>query len=323
MFAAEWAPPAERHPMHIKVLGSAAGGGFPQWNCNCRNCVSVRAGTPGFRARTQSSLAVSRDGVNWTLLNASPDLRQQINDTPALHPNPRAGLRHSPIKAAVLTNGDVDHIIGLINLREAQPFSVYASDRVLATIRANSVFQVLAEPLVPRIEMALDRPFQLEGSGTDLGLTVEAFAVPGKVALYLEDKSSTNFGSREGDTIGLKVTDPLEKKSFFYIPGCAEIDEELAGRLQGASTVFFDGTLFTDNEMIEQGLLNKTGARMGHISMSGPQGSIAAFSKLGVGRLIYVHINNSNPALDDNSPARKAIDGAGWEVGYDGMEIRL
>jgi len=309
--------------MLIKVLGSAAGGGFPQWNCNCNNCVSVRASSAGFRPRTQSSLAVSRDGVSWALLNASPDLRQQIADTPELHANPRLGLRHSPIKAAVLTNGDVDHIVGLINLREAQPFSIYATDRVLATIRSNSVFQVLAEPLVPRIEMVLDEPFSLEGAGTDLGLTVEAFAVPGKVALYLEDASSSNFGSREGDTIGLKVTDPVEKKSFFYIPGCAAIDEPLAARLKGASIVFFDGTLFTDSEMIEQGLLNKTGARMGHISMSGTQGSIDAFSKLGVGRLIYVHINNSNPALDENSAARKAIDGAGWEVGYDGMEVRL
>jgi pyrroloquinoline quinone biosynthesis protein B len=283
----------------------------------------VRAGTPGFRARTQSSLAVSRDGANWALLNASPDLRQQINDTPQLQPDLKAGLRHSPIKAAVLTNGDVDHIIGLINLREAQPFSIYASGRILDVLRTNSVFQVLAEPPVPRIEVALDKPFKLEGSGVDLGLTVEAFAVPGKVALYLEDKSSSDFGSREGDTIGLKITDPAEKKSFFYIPGCAAVDGKLASRLKGASVVFFDGTLFTDDEMIEQGLLNKTGARMGHMSMSGEQGSIAAFSKLGVGRLIYVHINNSNPALDENSPARKAIDGAGWEVGYDGMEVRL
>jgi pyrroloquinoline quinone biosynthesis protein B len=309
--------------MLIKILGSAAGGGFPQWNCNCRNCVAVRAGTPGFKARTQSSLAVSRDGVNWALLNASPDLRQQIAATPALHADPKAGLRHSPIKAAVLTNGDVDHIIGLINLREAQPFSIYASKRILDVLAANSVFQVLADPLVPRNEIALDRPFELQGAGVDLGLTVEAFAVPGKVALYLEDKAATSHAGSEGDTIGLKITDPVEKKSFFYIPGCAAVDEKLVARLQGTSVVFFDGTLFTDDEMIEQGLLNKTGARMGHISMSGASGSIAAFSQLGVGRLIYVHINNSNPALDENSPARKAIDGAGWEVGYDGMEVRL
>ena len=305
------------------VLGSAAGGAYPQWNCRCPVCALAWAGDARVKQRTQCSVAVSADGESWTLLNASPDLRQQINDNRELQPDLKAGLRHSPIKAAVLTNGDVDHIIGLINLREAQPFSVYASNRVLETLRANSVFQVLAEPLVPRIEIALDKPFKLEGAGADLGLTVEAFAVPGKIALYLEDKTTGNYGSREGDTIGLKVTDPAEKKSFFYIPGCAEIDESLAARLKGASVVFFDGTLFTDDEMIEQGLLNKTGARMGHISMSGASGSIAAFSKLGVGRLIYVHINNSNPALDDNSPARKAIDGAGWEVGYDGMEVRI
>ncbi len=310
--------------MIIKVLGSGAGGGFPQWNCNCHNCVAVRAGTPGFKPRTQSSLAVSHDGASWALLNASPDLRQQIERTPALHADPRAGLRHSPIKAAVLTNGDVDHIIGLIDLREAQPFSIYGTQRVLDILKSNSVFQVLPETLVPRIALPLEVPTPITGAGTDLGLSIEAFAVPGKVALYLEDASAgAGFGTQEGDTIGLKVTDQSTKKSFFYIPGCAIIDERLAARLKGASVVFFDGTLFTNDEMIEQGLLNKTGARMGHISMSGPSGSISAFSKLGVGRLIYVHINNSNPALDENSAARKSIECAGWEVGYDGLEVRL
>jgi pyrroloquinoline quinone biosynthesis protein B len=310
--------------MLIKVLGSAAGGGFPQWNCNCRNCVAVRSGQPGFKARTQSSLAVSRDGESWMLFNASPDLRQQIAMTPELWPDPRQGHRHSPIKAVVLTNGDVDHIAGLINLREAQPFSVYGTDRVLSVIADNSVFNILAEPLVPRIPLRLNEPTPISGASVDLGLTVEAFPVPGKVALYLEDESAgPGLGTQVGDTIGLRVTDPATRKSFFYIPGCAEVDEALAQRLQGASLLFFDGTLFTDDEMIEQGLMPKTGARMGHINMSGDAGSIAAFSKLGVGRLIYVHINNSNPALDENSDARKAIDGAGWEVGYDGLEVRL
>jgi pyrroloquinoline quinone biosynthesis protein B len=310
--------------MIIKVLGSAAGGGFPQWNCNCRNCVAARAGTPGFKARTQSSLAVSRDGENWVLLNASPDLRQQIAQTPELHANPKRGLRHSPIKAVVMTNGDVDHIIGLINLREAQPFAIYGTRRVLDTIKSNSVFQVLADPLVPRLEIQLGKPMELVGAGARLGLIIEAFAVPGKVALYLEDAAAgDDFGTQEGDTIGLRISDPDTRKSFFYIPGCAAVDAALSERLKGASVVFFDGTLFTDDEMIEQGLLGKTGARMGHISMSGENGSISAFSKLGIGRLIFVHINNSNPALDENSAARKSIEGAGWEVGYDGLEVRL
>jgi pyrroloquinoline quinone biosynthesis protein B len=310
--------------MLIKVLGSAAGGGFPQWNCNGRMSSSARLRKPGFRARTQSSLAASSNGRDWVLLNASPDLRQQINETAELWPAADGPLRSSPIKAAVLTNGDVDHIIGLINLREGQPFSLYASDRVLATVNANSVFNVLNPEKVDRIELALDTPTPLTGAGAELGLTVEAFDVPGKVALYLEDASKgDSFGTETGDTIGLKVTDQATGKSFFYIPGCAAVDGPLAARLKGAELVLFDGTLYTDDEMVSQGLLPKTGHRMGHISMSGPDGSIAAFDNLDVARKVFVHINNSNPALNENSPERKAIESAGWVVSYDGMEISL
>jgi pyrroloquinoline quinone biosynthesis protein B len=310
--------------MHIRVLGAAAGGGFPQWNCNGRNSASVRAGKTGFRARTQSSLAISSDGKRWVLLNASPDLREQIAAAPALWPDAQGPLRNTPIKAVVVTNADVDHIIGLINLREGQPFTIYASNRVMATLKANSVFNVCNEAIVPRRELALDQAVRLEGAGEDLGLTIEPFAVPGKVALFLEDaKAGGNFGSRDGDTIGLKVTETVTGKHFFYVPGCAEVDAPLAARLKGAPLLFFDGTLYTDDEMLTQGLLDKTGQRMGHISISGPDGSIEAFRTLGVARKIYVHINNSNPVLDENSPERKATETAGWEVGYDGMEVRL
>ena len=306
--------------MHIRILGAAAGGGFPQWNCNCRNCADVRQGKPGFRARTQCSLAVSANGSDWVLLNTAPDLRQQINETPTLGAQADGGLRNSPIKAAVLTGGDVDFIAGLLNLRELQPFTVYGSARVLATLKANSVFNVLNEAVVARRELPLGATTAI----ADTGLEVEAFAVPGKIALYLESGSADgNYGSREGDAIGLKVSAPATGKSFFYVPGCAQVDGELAGRLQGASLVFFDGTLYTDDEMVRMGLMQKTGARMGHMSISGPEGSIAALAPLGVGRKVYVHINNSNPVLDDNSPERRATEAAGWEVGYDGMEIRL
>jgi pyrroloquinoline quinone biosynthesis protein B len=310
--------------MIIRILGAAAGGGFPQWNCNGRNSASVRAGKPGFTARTQSSLAVSADGKRWVLLNASPDLRQQIAAAPALWPDANGALRNSPIKSVVVTNADVDHIIGLINLREAQPFSIYASSRVMETIKANSVFNVLNEAVVPRRELPLDTTTEIEGAGEDLGLSVRAFAVPGKIALFLEDASDKKgFGSRDGDTIGLEVTEKATGKAFFYVPGCAEVDPPLADALRGAALLFFDGTLFTDNEMIDQGLLNKTGQRMGHISMSGPAGSIAAFKPLGVKRKVYVHINNSNPVLDENSTERKEAEAAGWEIGYDGMELHL
>lgn len=310
--------------MLIKVLGSAAGGGFPQWNCNGYHSSRVRAGEAGYKARLQSSLAVSSDGANWVLLNASPDIRQQINETPELQPARSGPLRTSPIKAVVVTNADVDHITGLLSLREGQPFSIYGSDRVLATLAANSIFDVLAADKVKRITFELDKPTRLEGAGQDLGLVVEAFAVPGKIALFLErGNASNNFGSRDGDTIGLKITDAKTGKAFFYIPGVAEIDPPLAEKIRGAELIFLDGTLFTDDEMLAQGLLNKTGKRMGHISVSGSDGSIAALSKLNVKRRIYVHINNSNPILDENSEARKVVEASGWEVGFDGMEVRL
>ncbi|WP_041321017.1 pyrroloquinoline quinone biosynthesis protein PqqB [Hyphomicrobium denitrificans] len=310
--------------MIIKVLGSAAGGGFPQWNCNGAQSAKVRAGATGYKARLQSSLAVSSDGENWALLNASPDIRQQINETPELHPVKSGLKRNSPIKAVVVTNADVDHIIGLIGLREGQSFSIYGSDLVLATLKANSVFNVCNPEIVPRIELPFDKPTELQGAGVDLGLTVEAFPVSGKVALFLEKGGAeSNFGSRDGDTIGLKVTDTKTGKAFFYIPGCAEVDAPLADRIRNADLVFFDGTLYVDDEMIAQGLLNKTGKRMGHISVSGQDGSVAAFSHLNVRRRIYVHINNSNPILDENSEARKAVEAAGWEVGFDGMEVRV
>ncbi|CAJ0859870.1 Coenzyme PQQ synthesis protein B [freshwater sediment metagenome] len=309
--------------MRIRILGSGAGGGFPQWNCNCANCRAVRAGAPGFSARTQSSLAVSADGANWVLLNASPDLREQIAAAPQLAPAEGDPVRASPIKAVALTNGDVDHVAGLLNLREAQPFSVYAAGRVLGALAANPIFTILQPQLVERIELPMDEAVPLHGAGVDLGLSIRAFPVPGKIALYLEDKNAPNFGTAAGDTLGLEVIETKTGKSFFYIPGCAKVDDALAARLRGAALVFFDGTLFHENEMIEQGLMGKTGSRMGHVNMSGDDGSIAAFAPLNVARKIYVHINNSNPVLDANSAQRAAANSAGWEIGADGMEVGL
>lgn len=309
--------------MIIKVLGAGAGGGFPQWNCNCRNCTAVRSGQPGFTARTQSSLAVSANGADWVLLNASPDLRQQIAATPELLPS-NSALRSSPIKAAVLTNGDVDHIAGLINLREAQPFTIYATERVLGVLKSNSIFGILAQGVVDRIPLPLDVNVPLRGADTDLGLSVEAFDVPGKIALYLEDAAAgPGFGTQSGDTIGLKITETATGNAFFYVPGCAEVNADVARRIKHASLLFFDGTLYDDDEMIHQGLLTKSGERMGHVSMSGQQGSIAAFSGLEVGRKVYVHINNSNPVLNSASEESRAVRASGWEIGYDGMEVRL
>ncbi len=309
--------------MRVLVLGSAAGGGFPQWNCNCRVCQAARAGNGRALPRTQSSLAVSADGERWVLLNASPDLRQQINDNSSLHP--KTGARHSPIAAVVLTNADVDHIAGLLTLRESQPFVLYASGRVHDALDVNPIFGILNPRFVRREALPLGQPLALQAAdGEEIGVTVEPFAVPGKIALYLEDPDAgDNFGTREGDTIGLCVSQPAAGKRFFYIPGCAALDAPLAERLAGAPLVFFDGTLFENREMVTGGLGHKTGARMGHLNVSGPDGSMAAFEGLGVGRRIYIHINNSNPVLLEDSPERAAVEAAGWEVAYDGQEIVL
>jgi len=310
--------------MHIKVLGSAAGGGFPQWNCNGRNSADVRQGKPGLKPRTQASVAVSADSRQWVLLNASPDLRQQINETVELQPAPDGPPRNSPIKAVVLTNADVDAIAGLLTLREGQRLIVYGDQRVLDVLAGNSIFEVLDAKLVARKAMQPGENFAVEGPDGPLGIEIAAFLVPGKIPLYLEDeRAAQGFGTQEGDTVGLKVTEQATGRHFFYIPGCAKLDEPLRARLKGAPLVFFDGTLYTNDEMVEQGLMNKTGDRIGHMNMSGPSGTIAAFADLGVKRKVFIHINNSNPALRDDGPERKAVEEAGWEISYDGMALKV
>lgn len=309
---------------HILVLGAAAGGGFPQWNGNGDAARRAWRGDPTAHRCSQSSIAVSADGERWALLNASPDIRQQIIDNPALHP--RHGVRHSPISAVVLTNGDVDHVAGLLTLRESQPLAVYATSRVLSILAENSIFNVLNPQFVDRRPVALDVPFELhDKAGAPLGLTVEAFACPGKVALYKEDAAAgDDFGTTEEDTIGLRVTAGGKSgSSFHYLPGCAALPASMRDRLQGTPLVFFDGTLWRDDEMIAQGAGVKTGRRMGHMSMSGPGGSISAFDGVEVGRKVFIHINNTNPVLLSDSPERREAEAAGWVIARDGMEIRL
>jgi pyrroloquinoline quinone biosynthesis protein B len=310
--------------MHALVLGSAAGGGFPQWNCNDERSRRARAGDPRLSPRTQSSLAVSADGRRWVLLNASPDLRQQITERPRLQPGPDDPMRSSPIAAVVLTNADVDHVAGLLTLRENQAFSLYAHPRVLGVLAENSIFNVLNRDLANRRILGLEEPFTVhDGSGEPLGLELTAFAVPGKAALWREDDSQPAFGTREGDTIGLAIRSGNSTRTLFYIPGCAAMQEELAQRLRGAALVFFDGTLWRDDEMIVQGVGRKTGLRMGHMSCSGAEGSLVAFEKLDVARKVFIHINNTNPLLDAGSAERAEAERRGWEVAYDGMEIVL
>lgn len=306
--------------MRVVVLGAAAGGGFPQWNSNAPACNRARRGDPAARARSQASLAVSADGEHWFLLNASPDLRQQIADNRVLHP--REGLRSSPISGVVLTGGDVDAIAGLLTLRERQPFTVYASAKVQAVLAANSIFNVLAPDVVRRESLRLDEPALLRrADGAPSGLTVELFAVPGKVPLYLESADGVPPIVVGEDTVGAQLSDG--RKSLFFIPGCATMHEPLARRLRNADLVLFDGTLYRDDEMIRAGLGTKSGRRMGHMSVSGPDGTMAAFASLNVNRKIFVHINNSNPILLEDSAERAEVEAAGWTVAHDGMEIAL
>lgn len=300
------------------VLGAAAGGGFPQWNSNAPACRRARAGDPAARPRTQASLAVSHDDEHWFIFNASPDLRQQIEQTPCLQP--RSGLRSSPIAGVVLTNGDVDAIAGLLTLRERQPLTIYATAQVLRVLDANPIFEVLARDVVRRQPVELDHPTALAApDGAAGGLHLTLFAVPGKIPLYLEaDDRPPPIVVGEG-TVGATIDDGRSRCHF--IPGCAAMIPELADRLRDAGLVFFDGTLWRDDEMIAAGLGHKTGRRMGHMSLTGSEGTISAFAELGVRRKILIHINNSNPVLLDDSPERARIEAAGWEVGYDGMEI--
>lgn len=308
--------------MFVRVLGSAAGGGYPQWNCNHPNSRRARAGDPAAPRRTQSSIAVSADGARWVLFNASPDLRQQINDNEVLHP--QHALRASPIQGVVLTNADVDHVTGLLTLRESQPLHLYATARVLTVLAANSIFNVLNPAFVARLAFALEQETALMApDGSELGFSVVPFAVPGKVALWLEDANrGANFGTVAEDTIALEVR-CAGRTRFFYVPGCASMTPDLSARLRGAPLVFFDGTLFTDDEMIRDGVGVKTGSRMGHMSVTGDTGTLAAFRDLDVARRVFIHINTTNPMLIAHTPERAAVEAAGWEVSFDGMVLAV
>jgi pyrroloquinoline quinone biosynthesis protein B len=293
------------------VLGAAAGGGFPQWNCGCRLCHLVRSGDPRVRPATQASVAISGDDEQWVVVGASPDLRQQILQTPRLWP--RAGLRHSPITGVVLLGGDVDALVGLLTLRERQPFTVYGTPEVLGLLRSNRIFGVLDPTLVRLQPVVAGEPVEC---GAGLRLTL--LEMPGKVPLYLESVGAAGAEPGPNHAACLEANG----RCVIVAPACAEITERVRRQLNEADVFFFDGTLFTDDEMIAAGLGEKTGRRMGHVPVSGPGGTLDGLAGLR-GRRILLHINNSNPILLSDSPERLQVEAAGFEVAYDGMEIRL
>jgi pyrroloquinoline quinone biosynthesis protein B len=299
--------------LKVIVLGSAAGGGYPQWNCLCPVCELAWRGDPRVSTRTQSSVAVSADNRHWLLLNASPDIRRQLFDAPALRPN--GAPRHSPVHGIVLTNGDVDHVAGLLSLRERHPFGIFATPATLDLIKSNSIFRVLDPDCVAMTPL---RDGKTIDPGSGLRLT--PFFVPGKVPLHAES-GAVDIGAESEATLGIEVE--AGGARLVYIPGCAKISEEIRRRAARADLLLFDGTTFTDDEMVQLGLSRKTAWRMGHMAISGEKGSMAAFADTHVSRKVYTHINNTNPILIEGSMERQAVERAGWEVAYDGMEIAL
>ena len=294
--------------MKIIVLGAAAGGGFPQWNAASTMNRRAFAGDPDVPRATQASLAVSANGADWLLLNAAPDLRQQIVATPEFHP--REHLRSSPIKSVILTGADVDALTGLLTMRERQPFSLWATDYVHHVIAANPIFGVLDRSLV-RFETIACRAFEPLP-----GIDCTAFAAPGKPPLYLEHMEG--IGPAEGASIGLRISNA--GKTLIFLPSCAEITPEIKSAVSGADALVFDGTMYTDDEMIRSGEGTKTARRMGHVAMTD---AIRELRDVKVRARYFIHINNSNPVLNRAAPERKTVEDAGWRIAEDGMRIEL
>jgi len=308
--------------LRVVVLGAAAGGGVPQWNCGCEVCRAARGEHRELQS-TQASIAFSADGAHWFLVNASPDLRQQLINTPQLHPR-KGALRHSPITGVILTNGEIDAVAGLLSMREGSPFAIYAHAKVLAILRSNSIFNVLSEKNVAREAIEVDRAFEPKlPDGAPSGIEILPFTVAGKGAWYLEGKAHPGGNDGAGDTLGLCIRDKASDKHFYFLAACADVNDELKARLNGAALVFFDGTVWRDDELIVAGLGTKTGLGMGHISMSGHKGAIESLADVAIDRRIFLHINNSNPALLHGSAERKIAEKAGWQIPADGTEIEL
>jgi pyrroloquinoline quinone biosynthesis protein B len=294
----------------VIVLGSAAGGAFPQWNCRCPVCSLAWAGDKRVRPRTQAGIAVSAGDGRWTLINASPDLAAQIRSTPALHPT--NGLRGSPIDAVVLTGAEIDQIAGLLSLRESTSFTLYATPVSHAAVASNAMFGAMNA--MKRRAVNPGERFTLAG-----GIEATMFMVPGKLPLYLEGQSP-DLDAESAANVGIELR--RDGVSVIFVPGAASATDAMRERFSRADVVLFDGTLFTDDEMVQSGTGEKTGRRMGHMPIDGENGSLKKLNGLQA-RRIYVHINNTNPILIDGSPERRRIEAAGWEVAEDGMEIVL
>lgn len=301
--------------MWVRVLGSAAGGGYPQWNCTCLPCRAVRDGSRPCRPRTQSSIAVSPDYRQWFLLNASPDIHAQIESCPALHPSRGSGGgREVPVRAVLLTDAELDHTLGLLLLREGRGLEIHATEAVRDTLQdgtsllrtLNAYCPVNWVPVMPGADALL--------AG---GLSYRAFDVP--------TTKRARFGSADakGRVVGYRLTDERSGRALVYLPGVQDLTAAVLGQLEDCVCLLVDGTCWQDDELIQLGLAGKTAREMGHLPVSGPGGSLGQLAALPIERKIYIHINNTNPILLEDSPERRAVGQRGMQVAVDGMELQI
>ena len=305
--------------MRLRVLGSSAGGGFPQWNCNCPNCDGLRRGTIAARPRTQSSVAISANDSDWLLVNASPEVLQQIRETPGLQPARQ--IRDSGIAAVLLIDAQIDHCTGLLMLRErSAPLPLYATAEVLDDIGTG--FPLTR--LLGHYCGLQTRPIALDGQPLDLPFLepLQVHAVP--IASQPPPYSPFRGQARAGDNIALMVHNPLSGRKLFYAPGLGQIDAATRALMEQADVLLVDGTFWTEDEMIRLGLSAKPAAEMGHLPQSGPDGMIALLDSLPPGKQKWlIHINNTNPILREDSPERAILAAHGIQVAFDGLEIEL
>ena len=312
--------------MRVKILGSTAGGGFPQWNCVCPNCRSVRAGTFPGKPRTQAQVAISADLRNWFLLGASPDLRAQIESTPELHPRAVDGTtRHSPICGAVLLNADIDHVLGLLLLRELQPLNAYATLSVRRILTEdNSMFGMLQrfERQLRWIDIAPGKTFGLETpAGEGSGLRCRTLSLGSHFPSYVSSERIATLDTNEA-SLGL-IVEALSGRQLAFMPAVPKLTDELLGELDRSDAILVDGTFWSDDELIRTQGSGQTAQQMGHVPVSSPIGSLAQLAHLKRPRKIYIHINNTNPMLNEVSREHRRVRDAGWEIAEDGWQFEL
>ena len=309
--------------MHVKILGSAAGGGFPQWNCGCANCSSLRAGKFHGKARTQTQVAVSDDSGSWFLLGASPDLCTQIEATPELHPHD--GVRQSPIAGVVLASADLDHLLGLLLLRELQPLRIYAAASILRILREeNSMFRMLNRAsnqavwseIRPRQEFPL-----LSAEGIDSGLRCEPLILGSGYPAYVAQERAATLSPSEA-LLGL-ILESESGGRLAFMPAVPRLDDALLEHLESTDVLLFDGTFWSDDELIRVRGGGQTAREMGHVPVSSQYGSLNSLAALRRPRKIFLHVNNTNPILNETGPEFRAVREAGWEVAEDGWQFEL